>query len=112
MVNCHCRDCQRASGTAYAALIAFPTEAVTLSGEVRYYRVTSERGTQLDRGFCATCGSPLVLKPLARPEVLYVHAASLDDPSLHKPTANIWTRSAQSWDCIDPAIPRFETRQG
>jgi len=111
MINCHCRDCQRASGSAYAALIAFSKERVTLSGEIRYYRSISDRGTQLERGFCETCGSPVILRPAARPEVLYVQAGSLDDPSLYKPTANIWTRSGQSWDCIDPAIPRFETRQ-
>ena len=112
MVNCHCRDCQRASGSAYAPLLAFERDAVKLSGELRYYGVTSERGTQLDRAFCPTCGSPVMLLPQARPTALYVLAGSLDDPSLFKPSAQIWVRSAPPWDHLDPDVPRYDTRPG
>ena len=79
--------------------------------QLRYYGVTSERGTRLDRGFCPTCGSPMTVRPEARPNLLYVQAGSLDDPSLHKPTAQIWVRSAPPWDHLDPVVPRFYTRQ-
>jgi hypothetical protein len=111
MLNCHCRDCQRASGSAYAALLAFEQKSVKLTGELRYYGVTSERGNRLERGFCPNCGNPVTIKPGARPNLLYVQAGSLDDPSLHKPTAHIWVRSAPPWDHIDPRVPRFDTRQ-
>ena len=111
MVKCHCRDCQRASGSAYAALLAFELASVKLTGELRYYGVTSVRGTLLERGFCPTCGNPVTMKPGARPNVLYIHAGSLDDPSLYRPTAQQWVRSAQDWDYIDPRLPRFEERQ-
>jgi len=63
MVNCHCRDCQRASGSAYAPLLAFEQNSMKLTGQLRYYGVTSERGTRLDRGFCPTCGSPMTVRP-------------------------------------------------
>jgi hypothetical protein len=35
MFNCHCRDCQRASGSAYAAIVAVPKAAVQMRGEPR-----------------------------------------------------------------------------
>jgi len=110
MVNCHCRDCQRASGSAYAPLLAFERTEMKLTGELRYFGVTSERGTRLDRGFCPNCGSPMTVRPEARPDLLYVQAGSLDDPSWHKPTAQIWVRSAHPWDHLDPGLPRFDTR--
>ena len=110
MVNCHCRDCQRASGSAYVPLLGFERAAVTLTGEVKYYGVTSERGTAIERGFCPHCGSPVTIKPGARPDAFYVTAASLDDPGMHKPAMQIWTRSAPAWSHIDPRIPHFETR--
>jgi hypothetical protein len=110
MVNCHCRDCQRASGSAYAAILAFPRDAVKLAGDVRYFAVTSERGNKMERGFCPQCGSPLMIKAQASPDALYIAAASLDDPSQHKPTVQIWMKSAQSWDHIDDTVPRFSTR--
>ena len=59
MLNCHCRDCQRASGSAFAAILIVPADGLRLSGELRYHAATSERNTQIERGFCPTCGSPI-----------------------------------------------------
>ena len=33
MMNCHCRDCQKASGSAYAAIVVVPKGAVKIRGE-------------------------------------------------------------------------------
>jgi hypothetical protein len=33
MLNCHCRDCQKASGSAYAAIAVLPKSAVQISGD-------------------------------------------------------------------------------
>ena len=112
MINCHCRDCQRASGSAYAAILVVPAENLRLSGELRYHAVTSERGTRTERGFCPTCGSPVAGKLGARPDLMLLQAASLDDRSLFSPQMNIWTRSAPPWDHLDPKLPSFETRAG
>ena len=39
--NCHCRDCQRTSGSAFALVLMVPTGAFTITkGTPRYYRVT------------------------------------------------------------------------
>jgi hypothetical protein len=37
-----------------------------------------------------------------------VAVGSLDDPSVFKPRASIWTSSAQPWSHIDPTLPKFE----
>ena len=44
---------------------------------------------------------------LARPYYLVVKAASLDDPSWFAAEADVWVESAQPWDYMDPAIPKF-----
>ena len=80
MVNCHCRDCQQMTGSAFAPLLVFLAENARLSGEVRYYPVTSARGSKVERGFCPNCGCPVVTRTDARPDRLFVFAASLDDP--------------------------------
>ena len=38
------------------------------------------------------------------PERLYLHAATLDDPSIFKPTFVVFQDAAQPWDVIDPAL--------
>lgn len=110
MINCHCRHCQQATGSAFAALIALPSNATTLLGILSRFMEKSERGTEMERGFCPKCGSPVTFRPLSRPDVLFVYAASLDDPTQYKADADIWVRSAQPWDHFNPEIPSYETR--
>jgi len=108
MFNCHCRDCQRASGSGYSPIVVFRGEAVKLTGEVKYRSWTSERGTALDRGFCPTCGNPISILVKAYPNAFMVYASSLDDPKLYRPTAQIWTKSAQPWGKFDQTVMSFE----
>ena len=106
-LNCHCRDCQRASGTAYASGIFVPASAFRFaSGEPKYHVSTADSGNIASRGFCASCGSPVVAKQSQWP-VFIIYASSLDDPSHHRPTMDIFTSSAQPWDHMDPALPKY-----
>ncbi len=107
MGNCHCRDCQRATGSAYAAALLVPRHAVTVTGEVTYYEVTGESGGTVGRGFCPICGSRLFSRP-PNPELMGITAGSLDDPSRFAPAMDIYTASAQPWDRMNPALPKFE----
>jgi hypothetical protein len=106
MGNCHCRDCQRATGTAFAAAILVLRDAVTITGEVKYYDVTGDSGRIVSRGFCPNCGSRLFSKPPI-PELMGIMAGSLDDPSWFQPRMDIYTASAQPWDCMNPDLPKF-----
>jgi hypothetical protein len=38
---------------------------------------------------------------------MVIVASSLDDPSIFKPAMDIFTSSAQPWDHMDPALPKF-----
>ena len=105
--NCHCRDCQRASGAAYTAVIGVPRSAVKIRGDVKYYESKADSGNTSKRGFCPNCGSRLFSIPPFAPDALVIHAVSLDDPSIYKPAMDIYTDSAQPWDHMNPALPKF-----
>lgn len=107
MGNCHCRDCQRASGSAYNPAIGVPRGAVKMTGEVKYYECKAESGNMTQRAFCANCGSRLFSYPPFAPDLMVLVASSLDDPSIFQPTMDIFTSSAQPWDHMDPALPKF-----
>jgi hypothetical protein len=41
------------------------------------------------------------------PDILGLHAGSLDDPSVYRPAMDVFTSaSAQSWDLMDPKLPK------
>jgi hypothetical protein len=107
MGNCHCRDCQRATGTAFAAAMLVPRNAVTIAGDVKYYDVTGDSGSIVSRGFCPTCGSRLFSKPPI-PELMGIMAGSLDAPSEFQPGMDCYTVSAQPWDYLNPDLPKFD----
>ena len=44
MMNCHCRDCQKASGSGYAAIVVVPKAAIQIRGEQRYHKVIGQSG--------------------------------------------------------------------
>ena len=110
-LNCHCRDCQRGSGSAYAALLSVPVAAFTpMKGDPKFYRVTADSQYPVDRGFCPECGSAVFLKVQRMWDLgfAYLLAASLDDPSWVRPVVDLWTSSAQPWDYMNPTLPKFE----
>lgn len=106
-VNCHCRSCQQASGSAYAAICMLPIAALTVTGDVRYFNSPGDTGQNVSRGFCPTCGSHLFGKPAVLPTLVGIKAASLDDPSRYQPSANMYVDSAQPWDSMNPHLPKF-----
>ena len=106
-LNCHCRDCQRATGTAYASGLFVSASAFRFTkGEPKYHIATADSGKTVGRGFCAECGSLVVATQAAFP-IFIIYASSLDDPSCHRPTMDQFTSSAQPWDHMDPTLPKY-----
>ncbi|MGH7926886.1 MAG: GFA family protein, partial [Candidatus Binatia bacterium] len=55
--NCHCRACQRYTGSAFISGVLVPANAFGLTrGEPTYYIVQGDSGGDISRGFCAVCG--------------------------------------------------------
>jgi hypothetical protein len=109
MLHCHCRDCQRSSGAASVSAMIVPGEAFKLlQGSPRFYASTSEMGGHVQRGFCESCGSPVLAKFDAAPQLVGIRPGSLDDPGCFQPQLDMWTSDAQPWDVMNPALPKFE----
>lgn len=106
---CHCRDCQRASGSGYAAAIFVPNDALILTGEQpKFHVVKADSGRTMHRGFCGACGSPVLVRKPDNPRIAILHAASLDDPSQFAPTLEIYCGRSQAWAHPGDTIVRVE----
>ncbi len=109
-LQCHCRDCQRSSGTAYVAAMRVPAAGfrITKGAPKRYVR-TSDAGNEVSRLFCGDCGSPLYIQVASRPDIVGLRVGTLDDPSGFRAEADIFVKSAQPWDHRDPNLPKYDT---
>ena len=108
--QCHCRDCQRASGSAYIATMRVPAAGFRIThGTPKCYVTAADSGSEVIRAFCGNCGSPIYSQVSARPDLVGLRVTSLDDPSWFRADAHIFVKSAQPWDQINPAIPKYDT---
>ena len=105
-LNCHCRDCQRESGGAFVPVLAVERAGFEFDGTPRRYTRTAASGYATTRLFCGDCGSPVFGFPGSAPELVTIRAGSLDDPSVFEPAIDVFTDSAQPWDCMDPDLPK------
>ena len=105
--NCHCKQCQKTTGSAYSATLFFPIQSVKIQGETKSFSAAGESKTTTIV-FCPSCGTQLLTKPGTMSQLIGVRAGTLDNPSLYKPSADIFVGSAASWDHMDPSIPKFE----
>lgn len=103
--HCQCRQCQRASGTGHSSQFVVPAETVRINGDVTFFEQTADDGNTISRGFCPVCGSPVTGKSSGYPDILFITAASLDDPALFKPQKVVFSSSRQPWDYVDPDLP-------
>lgn len=107
---CHCRDCQKQSGSAFSVLFALPAADLALEGTLHTYESTSDSGNTVHRRFCPGCGSPVLTALPDRPGLIVVKAGTLDDPSWLRPRMHLWCSSAQPWVTLPTDVPCLDTQ--
>jgi hypothetical protein len=107
--HCQCIDCQKRSGTGHGSYLTFPRQSeVKLTGKASQWRMTADSGNDKNHAFCPTCGTPVYLTFTAMPELIAVHATSLDDPSQFNPQVLTYGIRGHAWDTIDSALQVYE----
>src|SRR5215470_16025407 len=97
---CHCRDCQKQTGSAFVLNLWIERKFVEPSGDapVAFRLPPGSSGQPHDVFRCPNCGTALWSKYHAAPgDTLLVRAGTLDDPSAITPDVHIFTRSKVPW---------------
>jgi hypothetical protein len=94
---CHCRFCQKMTGSTSYAEAMFPINAVEFDGRLGIYTHTSDTsGKAVYLHFCPTCATTVTLTFERWPEYRAMSRGTFDDPDWVSIDAHIWTKSAQS----------------
>ena len=109
---CHCRSCQRNSGSAFAVVLGFPAAAVSMQGKLKTYTDTGDSGKSLYRRFCPECGSSISSEVEVMPGMILLKAGALDDPSAVKPGVQLYCDSAQPWVSLGGEMKTFAKMPG
>ena len=105
---CHCKDCQRFSGTTHTlSMFAKADDVELISGELRGYDKAADSGRTVRMLGCPECSTKVWNEPLSFAGVLVIRPGTLDDASWARPVGNIWTDRALPWVEIDWSQPNF-----
>ena len=106
---CHCRSCQKSSGSVHAANLAFPNNSVVWTQGEDHIElfVDTHENPGFPRRFCRSCGSPV--PKLSRNQKFWVVPSGLldSDPGL-RPQANIYWAEHAEWYVSPDQIPKQE----
>lgn len=106
---CHCKFCQRVTGSAYFAESMFPMAAVSFNdGALSHYEHVSE-GSQkkVFVHFCSHCGTTVSLTFERWPDIRGISRGCYDDPNAVTVSSHIWTESAQMGTALPADVECF-----
>lgn len=108
MIQCHCKDCQRATGTGHINNAFFKTEQFELKGTVKSHEQETDSGNINIRHFCPECGSRIYNEIAARKGVVGVAVGTADDNSWYDPALVIYCKDREDWDLTSTEVPNFD----
>lgn len=106
---CHCTDCQRLTGSAFAVNALVEADHVrVISGEVAIDRLPTPSGRPQDLYHCAQCSGSLWSDYGQRGYLYFLHTGTLDRPDAFRPDVHIFARSKRDWVVTGADVPVFD----
>jgi hypothetical protein len=110
IVLCHCSQCRRAQGSAFAANAEVrAADFVVVTGAAGIKEFESSPGKL--RSFCSHCGSPLYSRRADTPAVVRLRVGTVDPPLSSRPVAHIFATSKADWYEIHDELPQYDGRE-
>ena len=106
VVVCHCRDCQKLTGSAFRVSVGTTrSQLLLLHGKPSVYVKVADSGAKRAQEFCSNCGSPLFTYDLESPEKVGLRVGCIDQRSQLQPSKQIWCKSALAWSSDLTNVP-------
>lgn len=106
---CHCRDCQRQTGSAFVINALTETDRIELlRGAPEAVTTPTESGRPHDIYRCPDCKVALWSDYGRRPSLRFLRVGTLDDAAALRPDAHIFTRSKLPWVRLPENARAFE----
>jgi len=106
---CYCRDCRKASGSAFIPFMGFAAAHLAISGPTRQSHATAIHGGIATRNHCAACGSLVFGGVAGESDEHTICAGSLDDPSRFEPKIALFVRDRPAWAEIRAGLVEYQT---
>lgn len=106
--HCHCSQCRRMHGAAYASFAGVPRSGFAyLPGKDKVASYASSASHS--RVFCPNCGSNIMVALTSEPDEYYLAMGTLEGDLDLPPGYHIYVGSKASWHEISDELPQYET---
>jgi hypothetical protein len=97
---CHCLECQKRTGSAFAAQARWPDGQVSVSGKSSNWVRTADSGSRSTFRFCPDCGSTVAYVSDGRPGVTAIPLGAFADPSFPAPRFSVYEHRKHPWTVV------------
>jgi hypothetical protein len=108
LLACHCKECQRQSGSAFAMSMPVKKDSLTVTGLTKQFTRVAESGGEVTGVFCPECGVRIYHVLKSAPDVASIKPGTLDETRWLKADLFIWMKSAQGWVPVPDGVRALE----
>lgn len=95
---CHCLDCKKRSGSAFAAQARWPSAQVQVQGQSQIWTHLADSGNKITHHFCPECGSTVHFRIEGKFEgLIAIPLGAFDDPYSLEPRFSVWEKRKHDW---------------
>lgn len=105
---CHCRACQRRTGSAFGVQARWHKDRVRTEGEAHTWCRVGDDGTTLEHRFCPNCGSTVWYTQDVTPDLVAVAVGAFGDPAFPAPTRSVYEEFRHLWVGLPDGIERLD----
>ena len=95
---CHCLNCQKRSGSAFAVQARWPVAQVAIEGDSRSFAKAGDSGNRAIFHFCPECGSDVYYRNEGVfDDLVAIPLGAFDDPHFASPAFSVWEDRKHDW---------------
>ena len=95
---CHCLNCKKRSGSAFAAQARWPAGQVAIEGRSKFFDKVADSGNRATFHFCPECGSDVHYDINGKFDgQIAIPVGCFDDPFAFTPAYSVWEERKHAW---------------
>ena len=95
---CHCLNCKKRSGSAFAVQARWPSAQVKTEGQSRTFVMVADSGNSATFHFCSDCGSDVYYVNNGKfDDLIAIPVGAFQDPWFATPAYSVWEERKHAW---------------
>jgi hypothetical protein len=99
---CHCLNCKKRSGSAFAVQARWPKAQAEIEGQSKTFVIVADSGNKATFHFCPECGSDVYYEIDGKfddkfNDLVAIPVGTFDDPYFATPEYSVWEHRKHDW---------------